>query len=668
MQKITLSDFSGGIQEATGPGDFTERQWAKLKGFIPQSEAVFESQWPAQQVGSDGGFQFVVPLPSSAGTFLVAVKAPGEPDEGTIWWAKAPDSEANFVSANNTTWTQIINAENKGLNPQSSAGASQGNITITPNPDFRFISYIPLEIYQYAKVPSNSEANKLSKDDVALSTPKSSVSGALFHSRRRRSATGYTSLNNQQAVVVYVDPEANFTSGAVRAVTFPNWRRMPQKDDNTFLGVNNLSGSGTLFNGYPRPLIPSGLPAAGNDHHPYSYKDANGAVLAGRGVIPRANTGAIWNQLLVLGDVEHRSDQAALPGQNISDNRILFSLNDSNTAPHRGYMYFAAGNVDEFYPIDIIKPAGTDSAILGMHIVKDTLVIVTTAGGDSDGVIVIEGDPTQIYDTATNRINPSAIRKTVLRGGIGGVPRDDREAGHRAFSALWPEAGTVVFIDKLGGVWYTTHEDCDRLDRFGPLPPVQATVDDHVASFGRHLLVWRGGRLLAFNLLDSYDGEGSGCWTELVPPADNIKSMYGLGEEMYMICDGNVWRYTVTGPREERGCINGQQIDLTVSTQTLGEPDEQSRKHWHRFGVTLETLSSCVVDTASVIAGSASRPQYASAVYTVPVNKEFTVGEGRFVVPAGIGSQTLASATVVFRGDVRLQEFAFWVSGGSPAR
>lgn len=674
MQKISLSDFSGGLQEATGPNDFTPRQWSEIKGFLPNSEVVLESQWPAQQVGADGGFQFVVPIPSAAGTFLVGVKAPGEADEGTVWWAKAPDPDADYVTSSSTNWTQLTAAENVGVTPNSTSSAAQSAIDIVPNPDFRFITYVPLPLYLYAKEPTDGSANVFEEDTVATDTPKSIVSGALLHSRRLRSQTGYTAVDGQQALIVYVDTEYaptgsgedQYLFGQVKAVSFPNWRRYPQTNSGSFYEPQTLSGTETLMSEYPRSGGFSGTPDANRDHHPYTVRNSDGAVLPGTGVIPRGNVGTMFNELLMLGNIEWRSDQAQIATQEVLDDTAYMPLSDDNTAPHRSSFYFSNGGLDTFDPRSVLRAGTTDTEILGMHVLGDVLITITSVGGGGDGVIRFDGDFADLINYGEPG-DPYAVNRIILQGGVGGFPRDDTEEGHRAFSTLWSEANVAVFVDSLGGVWYTNGRDCDRLDRFGPLPPVRGTVDDHVASVGKHLFVWRDSRLLVFTLIASAEDAGSGLWTELVPPSDNVSSMYGLNEELYMVCDGNVWRYTAAGPRAERGHLNGVPTDLTISTPTLGEPNEQSRKLWNRFGVTWISLSSGTLKSMTVINAPARQITTTTAGYQSNLQLPFNDGYHTKTVPAGIGGQQLASGIIVFQGDVLLQEVSFWVTGGSPS-
>jgi hypothetical protein len=58
----------------------------------------------------------------------------------------------------------------------------------------------------------------------------------------------------------------------------------------------------------------------------------------------------------------------------------------------------------------------------------------------------------------------------------------------------------------------------------------------------------------------------------------------------------------------------------------------------------------------------------ANATFTSTLNESFGDGYHSKVVPAGVGGQQIVSGTIVFQGDVRLQEVAFWVTGGGPSR
>lgn len=678
MQKITFTDFSGGIQEATGPGDFTGRQWAQLKGIVPENETVFASQWACQSIGSTGAlaqddFFAVMPIPSADGTFLVAIKNPEVENGGTIWWCKAPEANATYTSANGATvWQQLTTAENKGVDTTSDSALDQPDIDITANPDFRFITYVPFEVFKYAVSPGAGDGNDFSEDVPTTETAAAVTSGLLLHSRRYKDGADWAAVDNQMAVVVYVDTRAGGGTGTVKAVTFPNWRRMPQNPTTGgFYGVSEDGVVGTLFEGYP--YTSAGLPNAEQSFHPYTYKTLDAGLLPGRGVIPRANVGCMWNNLLILGDIEWKSTEALVATNanfTLPDGTLAFTLSDDKTVPYRSYIYYSLSDIDEFDPRNVLAIGGADTAIRGLHVLDNTLIAITNIGGPSDGIIAWKGYPTELisYDEDTAP-NPFAVRRELIRGGVGAFPRDESIRGHRGFSTMWSEAGIVVFVDNGGGVWYTDGNTADRLDRFGPIAPSRASLGDHVASSGKHLFVWRNGRLLLFTLLTSTDGEGqsSGCWTELIAPAGQVASMNGAAEGMYFVNNGLVYRYTFSGPAAERGCIDGVPVTQSIATATIGDPDEHLRKNWHRFGMTFEAMSNVTILNVTIKAGAALSSTIPTS-YVQTLNRVYSQGFNDFVVPAGIGSQVLASGTVTFTGHVRLQEAAFWVTGTEPKR
>ena len=137
---------------------------------------------------------------------------------------------------------------------------------------------------------------------------------------------------------------------------------------------------------------------------------------------------------------------------------------------------------------------------------------------------------------------------------------------------------------------------------------------------------------------------------------------------LFFVSDGYAWRYSANGLDAERGRLHNEQIDITISTPTIGDPDEHERKNWLRFGMTFETPTTSEVRNIRVQGSGALNYTTATATHTVTLNRAYTAGFNDFVIPAGIGGQPVASATVTLRGYVRLQEAAFWVAGTNPKR
>jgi hypothetical protein len=759
MQKLTLSQFNGGIHEATGPRDFSQGEWSKLEGLVFEDPTRLESQWPVQSIGLTSGFQAVFPIVSTVGTFLVALS-----NSGSLYWCKAPDPDATRTQTQAKTWSAVSTIVNIGYDD---AQVSQPALaTPSADPNLRFICAVSVPIADYWVTPNGTYPGRRHLD---VGARQGTFPGVLLNTRTR---TTY-----QNAVICFVDT----TDSVVKMILFPAWRRFYQYDtyadtvtdqgenwitpiakygDYFWLRATNVavsnntctltlkrisnatrditvngnfraattlivkagdwitvSGVGAGIDGTRQVLtanlgtkqitfyVPSDDVASSavggiirmimrpfqtdqsSDLHaetdfrmqPYYYIDNNGATSPGRGVIPRSNVGVMWKELLLLGDVDWRMG-AGVPAYTPSDATLNFPLINSQTGPYPNYMYVSAGELDTFYPYGILEIAPNGARVLGMHIVRDTLVAITTAGGSESGVIGIRGN---LGEVLTSTFNPAqtTFRKELIKGGIGGV--DSTGTTHRQFSCLWPEAGVAAFVEASGGVWYTNGQSCNRLDLRGPDAPVKATAADHVAAVGRHLFVWRDGRLLVFSILSTGDGM-SGAWTELVPPCTQIKSMVGTSSELYFVNDdGLIQRYAMAGPLAERGEMDlfrtgtltyatNVSAMIQIGTPTIDMGDENTRKNWHRFGVVFQTetdaiLESITVYGSGVLNSTGSTPSYSPA--TFPVTYDSAEDEHHeVVVPAGIGMQNIASALIQMYGHVIIESASFWTTGASNKR
>lgn len=347
-------------------------------------------------------------------------------------------------------------------------------------------------------------------------------------------------------------------------------------------------------------------------------------------------------------------------------------LNDTNTGPYRGGIYFSSGELDTFDPRAVLIPGKSDVSIRGMHVLDDTVIVITSAGGELDGVYRIRGFFSKLIQYSGTS-DPTAVRLELVRGGLGAPPL--KRTTHKNFSCLWDEAGIVVFIDAKGGVWFTNGQECDRLDRYGPKTPNKGSENDHVANLGQHLFVWRDSRLLCFTIMNSGQGSANGCWTEIVTPG-TFSSMVGGTEALYAVLGSGsgstVVHMSPSTPIGERGSYNNTPLNLKVSTATVGNPDVNKRTTWHRFGMTFTTPTSCTVGTASIQSTGALNisgpPSLPTVRHLVTLNRTFNDKDvlHEFVVPAGIGPQAVASATVFFTGHVILQSASFWVTGEDP--
>jgi hypothetical protein len=754
MKKLTFSDFTGGIQESVSPDDFTDRQWAELRGIVPTDQNTFRSQWPSQRLGDQGptgtnkDFNAVFPLESSAGTFIVGIKT-----NGSIWWAKSPATTAEYTTARAVVWTELTGTDSSNYGITTSSAATPVNINIERNPDYRFIAGFNFEVYKYIKKPlrgsngSPSRASDFTQDILPLdnedvSTGASSVPAVLINCRRQRRFSGATpsfkmfdSAGNviptrlNQILAVYVDPNDKVvggSEGSVRVVVFPHLRRWPTYTHN----YSATSATGTLLypDGWPqasiggitygeetraapikawfgKKAVPQGeskaftteypFPSSANStypdpltaFHPYTYLDLNSTLAPGRGIIPRGNVGAVWNNRLILGDIEYRSDKALEANSTsrkikVSPNHAtlgLPALNDSNTEEHRGSFYYANSAIDEFDPRNVINVTSADARIAGIHALDNYLICITTKAGPDDGVFAYSGNLGDLISYRGNS-NPNALKKQIIRGGVGVADYETdaqaRGKGHITQSCVWPEVGNVVFIDASGSIYSTNGRTCDRIDLHGPKKPVKSVFYDHVAAVTNHLVAWRDGKLLVLSVLDSDGTTASACWTEIVPPNDvllgnspsMIKSMIGSGTQLFMVVNGSVWRYCTDGPATEFGKIDGTLHDIYISTASLGEQNSHSKTNWFRVGfsfyVNESTGNTATVSFVKIKGEAMLYKGIDAAEYLVTPAKVYGKGHHEFVCPAGVGQQSVMSARLSIKGDVTIKGFTVWANGG----
>lgn len=100
IERIAMPDFTGGQVPRLAATDFSERQWASIRGLVLEDTTRLRSQWPCQKVGAEVGF--VELGTTGTASRLIAKKA-----DGTFWWARYPLSGATFTETRAVVWTQI---------------------------------------------------------------------------------------------------------------------------------------------------------------------------------------------------------------------------------------------------------------------------------------------------------------------------------------------------------------------------------------------------------------------------------------------------------------------------------------------------------------------------------------------------------------------------------
>jgi hypothetical protein len=362
------------------------------------------------------------------------------------------------------------------------------------------------------------------------------------------------------------------------------------------------------------------------------------------GVMPRGTCGVLWGDRVVLGDIEWYAstgtDQA---------------LGSGTVARYKNAMWFSEpGQVDTFDPLNVVIPCSSDAQIVALAVIETGLLVFTTNATGRDGVILLRGTPTN-------------FRVEVLRTGLCASPRTS--AVHRNFAGQWADTGTVVFVDRLGGIWHTNGAAITRLDgstitAYGP-----ADDRDHVATVGPWLFASRGNRLLCFRAFGS-----SGSWTELALPSvtgdGRVDSLTAAGNAMYFVREGKLYRFAVGYTDGPRGLLDGTTaLSLRIASPTLSIEQQGDAAHrralWHRVGVRARGRGPASLQGVEVYAG----PALAAGNATHSVTVAEAVGSRfEYVTQAGIGFSVEAAASFAFTGDVEVESMTFWVSGGEPSR
>lgn len=722
MQRVDMNDFTGGISEQLASDNFSARQWAKLKGFVMDTDLTMRTQWAAQSVGGStaitSGAKAIAGFTGSSNSYLVAVA-----NDGYIWWATAPSDTANYTVANAVSWTKLS--------------------AIAQNTDYRFITEVLLP------VDGLGEVNALLLHSASGTVPavaiyENDLTGGISTKTWSRyepvdqpnlidplpgevkatsTATTFTATSAYQSISTFTDTanfftvandgpntiEIKITSGGsviTQIAPLDSYTHTVKLTAGQTVFVRTLSGTstvriGVLLGSYPLEM---------------------------RNVMPRANVGTMWRNRLVLGDVVTRRN-SAFPWQN--SKTIAFVARSSNTAyvettAAHGYQvgdsvtvtattntsfngtftitavgsnyfnyantgsdlsttadtgttlvanrqrspyafFYSEDNPDAFHEQSVLFAGSGESQILGMHVLDDYLITISSPATESDGLRTFKGT----LDYLSLQQGTVTVNINVLRGGIGPT-RDLTASGMRVASCVWSEAGVVVFLDGMGGVWYTDGIQVDRLDHTGPINPDVTTASDEVAAIGRYLFMKRDSRYLLLNMMGGIQGqEAVAAWTELVFPSYTgaPKSFHQVAGSMYFVMNDRVYRFCVgrNAPSDtERLTFDNVAVEATVATRTMSDTNQHQKVNWFRFGMrTRGRANTAQVRTVQVKAGPAL--DTSTFGYSKTVNRTL-VDRDEFVLPAGIGSAVEASGEATFRGDLQLESATFWTSGGKFSR
>lgn len=643
MQRIDLSDFSGGLSEQYNAEGFTNRQWSKLKGFVIDSDFSIRSQWPIQQVGSSTpsgtvpNVKAVNGFVGATATFLVAIDT-----AGYIWTATAPADTATNTTTTALSWTK-----------QSA---------ITANTDYRFITQI------LVSVTGLGEVNALLLHSVSGTAPAVAIyegsSGITYKTWDRFYPVDQPAISDTAAVTF------SATTSQTQIATFTDRTAPWTVQNNGAYPVNIYLSTGLSTIIATIQPLDSYTHTAALATGVTLYATAVGgttSLLVGvllatypnprKNVMPRANIGTMWRNRLILGDINQRIDST-------------LSWETSGNIQRSPYAYYYSEVYPDWFHEQSILYAGSgESQLLGLHVLDDYLISITSPATNTDGLRTTRGS----LDYVSLQSGTTTLQVNVLRGGVGPT-RSLSTTGNRVASCVWPEGGIVALLDHLGGVWYTDGIEIDRLDRTGPKIVDSTSATDEIASLGRYLFVKRGDRVLVLNMISGVRGQSaSAAWTEVAlkngDTAANISSLAPVDANMFFVYTsggvGTVHRFAMARDNDadtERGSWATTQLSLTFATPTLADQNHHQRVNWYKFGIRARgrannsTLVSMKVNNGPALSTT-------NKIYSLTLNRTL-VGRNETVIPAGIGSTTEASGEVVIKGDVTLEAVTFWSTGG----
>jgi hypothetical protein len=656
MQRIDLNDFAGGINEQFAADNFSTRQWSRLKGFVMDTDLTIRTQWAAQSVGASnaitGGVKAVSGFTGSSNSYLVAIS-----NTGYVWWAIAPSDTANYTVANAVSWT-LLN-------------------TISPNTDYRFIAEVLLPVATLGEVNAllihsvsgSTDAVAIYENDLTSSIATKTwnrfypvdqpnlIKPLPGETLNTTTARTYTATTTWSTVTT-------FTGGVTSTVAGTPWTLA---NDGAY-PVDVRIGTGATITTI-QPLDSYTHTAALTLGQSLQVQATGGSSLirvgillgsyplARRNIMPRANVGTMWRNRLILGDINTRRDV----------NLAWTATNNIQRSPYA--FFYSEISPDSFHEQSVLFAGSGESQILGLHVLDDYLITIASPATESDGLRVYKGT----LDYISLQQGNVTINVNVLRGGIG-PSRDLTTSGNRISSCIWAEAGVVVFLDHLGGVWYTDGVQVDRLDRVGPVNPDRTVNTDEVAALGKYLFMKRDGRYLLLNMMDGERGQsGAAAWTELTFPAFSVapKSFAPVGGSMYYVMDDKVYRFCVSRNNtsdSERASFDNVQVDCTVGTPTIGDTNQHRKSNWFRFGMRARSrFNSANTQVRTVIIKAGPNLDSSTFNYSTTLNRQL-VDRDEFVLPAGIGSSVEASAETTFRGDLQIESATFWTVGGKFSR
>lgn len=685
MKKIDITDFSGGINIRTAPEDFKSNENFQLSGLLITNEQTIKSQPPCQVIGTEFDFKEIKPLVNSDGTaYIIGIK-----ENGQVWQTLVPSAGAIFSATSSQSWTRIV------------AVNGSSTLTVSPNhhiiSNFAFTIPIPPKQTVPALLITNSydTFSPASNPIVIFTTPgnpplafrvlDSGGTSAIYPGYLPTNATNIVSTFATGTVTVTFN--ASFDSGSAPITNYLIFNKN---------GVLKATVSSTTFTASFAGVLGDevGVRVKAQTSYGITPFEVDGNVrVPSIGYIPRANVAAFWNGYLILADIEYFRD--------IGDIEKNIPLSTSNATRVRNGIWFSQpDNPTQFDPRAQFIIGQPDSQITSMIVIPAGLLVFTKTVASESGIFLLRGSSPGVITEDELILNFSL---ELVRGGLGTRGFPDANVSHNV-AAAWSGTGTVVFQDENSLIWKTDGQNCELIsENILNIQTQQTQVYDNLTTWDKWIFAGFQNRLFV-----GRDFGDRVAWTSFVlPPSvrsvftlppNGPRSMFEINNQIFFIWnDGiniRVWRYLMTPLIQgdaffEFGKINGNLIDMTITTRPVKDADYNEKTFWHRVGIRFKTQLFTPFGTSPPTTNSNNFKIKAFRVGVNPKNffiepitelieinysppLEFPLVttkdlRGQKVFPAH-GPSIEAQAEFVFQGTVDIEAITFYAHGRKPNR
>jgi hypothetical protein len=335
-----------------------------------------------------------------------------------------------------------------------------------------------------------------------------------------------------------------------------------------------------------------------------------------------------------------------------------------------------------------------------MIVIPAGLLVFTKTVASESGIFLLRGSSPGVVTESELILNFSL---ELVRGGLGTRGCENADVSH-GVAAAWSGTGSVVFQDENSLIWKTDGQSCELIsENILNIITQQAQAYDNITTWDKWIFAGFQNRLWVGR--DFGDRVG---WTAFVlPPSvrsvfslppNGPRSMFEINNQIFFIWnDGvnrKVWRYLMTPLIQgdaffEQGKINGNLIDIVLTTRPVKDADYNEKTFWHRVGLRFKTQLFTPFGTSPPTTNSNNFKIKTFKVGTnvknffiEPITELIEINyspplefplvstkdlRGQKVFPAH-GPSIEAMAEFTFQGTVEIEAVTFYAHGRKPSR